>query len=80
MNRFFPVDLIHGLHFKKNGLSGAWLILLVLSVFLVDGARAQSEGVSADRVVALRTGQVLEVESGNLIPNAMVNTSKELMK
>ncbi len=72
MNRFFPVDLIHGLHFKKNGLSGAWLILLVLSVFLVDGARAQSEGASADRVVALRTGQVLEVESGNLIPNAVV--------
>ena len=55
---------------KNTGLNKAWLFLVLLGVFLADDARAQSN--EADRVVALQAGQVLEVESGNLISNAVV--------
>lgn len=42
------------------------LILLILGLFPVDGALARS------KYVALRAGQVLEVETGTLIPDAVV--------
>ncbi len=60
MNRLISIVVIRGL-----------LILLMLSVLLAEEARAQTEA-SVERVVALRAGALLEVETGNLIADAVV--------
>ena len=60
MNRLISIVVIRGL-----------LILLMLSVLVAEEARAQTEA-SVERVVALRAGGLLEVETGNLIADAVV--------
>jgi imidazolonepropionase-like amidohydrolase len=60
VNRLISIVVIRGL-----------LILLMLSVLLAEEARAQTEA-SVERVVALRAGALLEVETGNLIADAVV--------
>jgi len=60
VNRLISIVVIRGL-----------LILLMLSVLVAEEARAQTEA-SVERVVALRAGGLLEVETGNLIADAVV--------
>ena len=60
MTRLVAIAMIRG-----------WLVLLMLSVLMADEARAQTE-TAEERVVAVRAGGLLEVETGTLIADAVV--------